>query len=121
MYCMQFGWQFREMLQKAENAEGRKSPWPRRWLDYGPMRVYTRIGYRLIGGEPTLCVQIANIETPEAYQRRGLFSRMVALIRENTNLPIMLENCRMDFADHLLTKGWQVVTSMPIAKDIVLR
>lgn len=128
MYCMQFGWQFRELLKFAEGGSHFMA---RKWLDYGPMRVYIRISPRLVVDTnlsgPTvnlalaLSVQIANIDMPEAYQRRGLFTRMVGVIRENTALPIMLENCRMDFADHLLTKGWELISADPVTKNIVLR
>jgi hypothetical protein len=114
-----FGRQFRELLKTALPKTDYSSPLPSvcGWLNYGPMRVYIRIGYRLVQSESTLCVQVANIDTPRGWERRGLLTGMLAIIRGNTTLPVLLEGCRSDFANHLLTKGWKLVSRPPLPRS----
>jgi hypothetical protein len=87
------------------------------WMKFEKAEVYIRVSKRCVGQNETsgllaylYCVQLANIITPEKYEKTGIFTRMVAKIQSMTDLPLYLENTRNDFAEALIARhGWEIV------------
>lgn len=86
-----------------------------RWVRFEQADVYLRV--RLAYMRPQsergflypVGIDIANISMPEQAQRKGTFKRLIVAIRALTQLPILLENVREDWAEHLVTRGWVYV------------
>ena len=79
----------------------------------------------LVERRPIVCLTIANIITPQEYERTGIFTRTIKQIRKITGWPIFLENTRRDWADRLLAGyGWQSAktyqSSWAGEKDLIL-
>jgi hypothetical protein len=83
------------------------------WMRFETTQVYIRVGPRVfIHPEKKMlnCIQIANfLGMREQDQRKGTFTRLIALIRTITDLPFFLENVRHDLAAALVERyGWSV-------------
>lgn len=78
------------------------------WLRFEHMEVYLRVGKKLIQGRLTDCIQLANLQTPHKYQRRGTFDRLLREIRTvSTDVPIYVEQIlNRDFFNALMRRGF---------------
>ena len=61
------------------------------YVTYENASVYIRVGYQMIEGAMTPCVQIANISMPEEFQGKGCFKRLVENIMQMTDMTIFVE------------------------------
>lgn len=61
------------------------------WLRFEKMEVYIRVGKKIIGGELTTCIQLANLQTPVKHQHKGTFDRLLREIRTVTIMPVYVE------------------------------
>ena len=101
------------------------------WYKFESQHVYIRIQWlRLEWGQNTdvtyppleRCVTLANISTPETEQRKGGFYRLLDLIREHTDMPIVIENVRDDWFFRLRYNGWHLTRSTAdISRTLHLR
>lgn len=75
------------------------------WLQFEEMEVYVRVGKKIIGGEFTICIQLANLQTPVRHQRKGTFDRLLREIRTVTTMPIYVEQIlNREFFEALLRR-----------------
>lgn len=82
------------------------------WLLFGPMQVYVRCSPRYIQRQRVQCVQLANLVTPEEYQRVGLFTHLVETVKNVApTLPIVVELAFPEFAEALVRRGWIVINT----------
>jgi hypothetical protein len=89
------------------------------WMKFGHAEVYIRIGPRWINNQVNQCVQIANILTPSNFEKTGNFTRMIMKIRTITDLPLYLENCRVDFSNSLVANyGWTLIKEYEIGGKV---
>lgn len=91
----------------------------RQWLDFGNMRVYIRANQRFITGRRQKCLTIANVSTDAQFQRKGLFTALIRCIRAGTALPLLVEEAHPAFAEALVRHGWKIVTTSPLAYNLV--
>ena len=79
----------------------------RGWLRFEKMEVYVRVGRKIVGGQFTDCVQLANMNTPSQHQHKGTFDRLIKEIRTVTEMPIYVEQIlNREFFDALLRRGF---------------
>lgn len=78
------------------------------WLRFEKMEVYIRVGKKIIGGEFTVCIQLANLNTPVRHQHKGTFDRLLIKIRTVTaDMPIYVEQIlNRGFFEALLRRGF---------------
>lgn len=118
---------FKQLLMEAECSPFKQS---RKHLQFGPMIAYIRIGERLIlmshdsNHLMTNCVQLASLNIPKKkMQHKGLFTQMLAIILELTDLPIYVESIlNIEFGNALLRRGFTKVhqESYFIIPDLIL-
>jgi hypothetical protein len=92
------------------------------WTRFEHAEVFLRISRRVMDRQEftahedffkhmVYCVDIANINMAEKYQRKGTFTRLVLTIHELTEWPIFLENANDHFnwvAHLVINHGWRM-------------
>jgi hypothetical protein len=55
------------------------------------------------------CIEIFAVTVEPEFQRKGVFTKFIHLLRKLTNLPIYLRCSNRSFADSLLGYGWEII------------
>jgi len=81
-----------------------------------------RIGPRFYNGTVQPCLQIASVSAEEKYQRKGIFTRLLAYLLEANKLPIFVEGVLdLGFVAALKRRGFVIVSDYDgFQADLVL-
>ena len=96
-----------------------------RWMSFEHAEACIRIGPRIIYQGPDRIslntIQIANISMPEKYQRTGVFTRLMTYIQSVTEIPVFLENVRLDWAKSLIeSHRWTKIRDDEYNMDLIM-
>lgn len=86
-----------------------QSPARHAWCKFEHLNVYMRHAYHNVGGRLAVCIDIANVDTPERYQRQGGFTRLIEMLMKQgaPGSYLRVENVMTPYlAEHLRKTGW---------------
>lgn len=108
--------QLRALLARSAASPRRRANTDLRFGD--GCSYYVRTGPRIIPPREWLdCLQLANLFTPEAKRRQGIFDRFLLRVRLITALPIYVELVHDPaFAAALERRGFRVVARDPLTR-----